>query len=80
MAGLLAADAGEIAGRPSAYFGKPVTVVAEVEAVHGPNAFTLNDRAKLDDGNMWPVAFALKKLTPAEEKVIVALVKKAEGM
>ena len=36
-----------------------------------------NDIAKLDDGNMWPVAFALKKLTPVEEKKIVALVKKA---
>jgi uncharacterized protein YdhG (YjbR/CyaY superfamily) len=36
-----------------------------------------NDNAKLDDGNMWPVAFALKKLTAADEKAIRALVKKA---
>ena len=36
-----------------------------------------NDAASLDDGAMWPVAFALKELTPAEEKKIVALVKKA---
>ncbi|KKR51026.1 MAG: hypothetical protein UT84_C0003G0021 [Candidatus Curtissbacteria bacterium GW2011_GWA1_40_16] len=36
-----------------------------------------NDTAKLDEGNMWPVAFALKKLTPAEEVKIVWLVKKA---
>jgi uncharacterized protein YdhG (YjbR/CyaY superfamily) len=36
-----------------------------------------NDRANLDDGDMWPTAFALKKLTGAEEKRIVALVKKA---
>lgn len=35
------------------------------------------DAAKLDDGNVWPVAYALKKLTPADEKKIVALVKKA---
>lgn len=35
------------------------------------------DAAKIDDGAMWPVAFALKKLTPADEKKIVALVKKA---
>lgn len=35
------------------------------------------DAAKIDDGNMWPIAFALIKLTPAEEKEIVALVKKA---
>ncbi len=36
-----------------------------------------NDRANLDDGAMWPTSFALKKLTAAEEKRIVALVKKA---
>jgi len=36
-----------------------------------------NDTAMLDDGNMWPTAFALMKLTAAEEKKIVALIKKA---
>ncbi len=36
-----------------------------------------NDSAKLDQGAMWPVAFALKELTAAEEKKIRALVKKA---
>jgi uncharacterized protein YdhG (YjbR/CyaY superfamily) len=39
--------------------------------------FGFNDTANLDDGNMWPASFALKKLTAAEEKKIVALVKKA---
>jgi uncharacterized protein YdhG (YjbR/CyaY superfamily) len=39
--------------------------------------FGFNDSANLDDGNMWPIAFALKELAPAEEKRIVALVKKA---
>jgi uncharacterized protein YdhG (YjbR/CyaY superfamily) len=39
--------------------------------------FGFNDAAKLDDGNMWPTSFALTKLTPAEEKKIGALVKKA---
>lgn len=38
-----------------------------------------SDKAKLDDGNMWPVAFALRQLTPADEQRIVALVKKALG-
>lgn|SRR5690606_23705050 len=38
-----------------------------------------NDIAYLDEGNMWPVAYALKELTPAEEEKIVALVKKAVG-
>lgn len=33
--------------------------------------------AHLDEGEMWPVAFALKELTPTEEKKIIALVKKA---
>jgi uncharacterized protein YdhG (YjbR/CyaY superfamily) len=36
-----------------------------------------SDRANLDEGAMWPTAFALKKLTAAEEARIVALVKKA---
>ena len=36
-----------------------------------------SDRANLDDGAMWPTAFALKQLTAAEEARIVALVKKA---
>ncbi|HEV7639768.1 MAG TPA: DUF1801 domain-containing protein [Gaiellaceae bacterium] len=36
-----------------------------------------NDRAKLDDGSMWPVAYALTKLTAADEAKIRALVKKA---
>jgi uncharacterized protein YdhG (YjbR/CyaY superfamily) len=35
--------------------------------------------AHLDDGNMWPVAFAVAKLTATEEARIVALVKKAVG-
>jgi len=39
--------------------------------------FGFSDAAKLDDGNMWPAAFALKKLTAADEARIRALVKKA---
>jgi len=38
-----------------------------------------NEAAKLDDGNMWPTAFALQKLTSKEEAKIRALVKKAVG-
>ena len=41
------------------------------------STFGFNDSANLDEGAMWPVAFALKELTPAEEKRISALVKKA---
>ena len=39
--------------------------------------FGFNDTAKLDEGSMWPVAFALEKLTAPDEKKIAALVKKA---
>ena len=38
-----------------------------------------NDVAKLDEGTMWPVVFALKELTAADEKKIASLVKKAVG-
>jgi uncharacterized protein YdhG (YjbR/CyaY superfamily) len=38
-----------------------------------------NDSAKLDQGSMWPVAYALTKLTAADETKIRALVKKAVG-
>jgi hypothetical protein len=36
-----------------------------------------NDSANLDEGAMWPTAFALKELTATEEARISALVKKA---
>lgn len=39
--------------------------------------FGFQDAAQLDEGNMWPTGFALKKLTSAEEKKITDLVKKA---
>jgi uncharacterized protein YdhG (YjbR/CyaY superfamily) len=38
-----------------------------------------NDKAHLDDGTMWPVAYALEELTAANEARIVALVTKAAG-
>jgi hypothetical protein len=39
--------------------------------------FGFNDPANLDEGSMWPIAFALTKLSDADEKKIGALVKKA---
>jgi uncharacterized protein YdhG (YjbR/CyaY superfamily) len=39
--------------------------------------FGFNDAANLDEGAMWPVAFALTELTAADEATIAALVKKA---
>ena len=39
--------------------------------------FGFNDAANLDDGAMWPTAFALLKLTATDEATIAAIVKKA---
>jgi uncharacterized protein YdhG (YjbR/CyaY superfamily) len=39
--------------------------------------FGFSDKANLDDGAMWPTAFALKELAAAAEARIAALVKKA---
>jgi hypothetical protein len=39
--------------------------------------FGFSDKADLDEGTVWPVAFALKELTAADEARIGALVKKA---
>ena len=36
-----------------------------------------NDTATLDEGELWPISFALKELTPAGEAKIAALVKRA---
>ena len=39
--------------------------------------FGFQDAANLDDGDLWPTSFALKKLTPAVEEKIAKLVKRA---
>ncbi|GAA3227222.1 iron chaperone [Oerskovia jenensis] len=41
--------------------------------------FGFNDVAQLDDGTLWPVAFALTELTPENEATIADLVKRAAG-
>jgi uncharacterized protein YdhG (YjbR/CyaY superfamily) len=41
------------------------------------STFGFSDKANLDEGAMWPNAYALKELTAAEETRIAALVKKA---
>ena len=41
--------------------------------------FGFEEAAKIDDGDFWPTSYALLELTPAVEKKIVALVKKAAG-
>jgi uncharacterized protein YdhG (YjbR/CyaY superfamily) len=64
-----------------AYANKDGKVVCFFQSAQKFNAryatFGFNDTANLDEGVMWPTAYALKELTTAEEKRIVALVKKA---
>ncbi|MEZ0240355.1 MAG: iron chaperone [Chloroflexota bacterium] len=43
------------------------------------STFGFQPDAKIDDGEMWPVAFAVTKLTPRAEARITELVKKAAG-
>ena len=71
---------------PKTWYGMPAyakdgKVVCFFQAASKFNAryatLGFNDVANLDEGAMWPTAFALKELTAAEEAKIVALVKKA---
>lgn len=41
------------------------------------SSFGFSDSANLDEGDMWPVSYALKQLTPAVEARVVDLVKEA---
>jgi len=43
------------------------------------STFEFQPDARLDDGEMWPVSFAVTKLTAGVESRIAELVKKAEG-
>jgi uncharacterized protein YdhG (YjbR/CyaY superfamily) len=64
-----------------AYANKDGKIVCFFQSAQKFNAryatLGFNDAANLDEGAMWPVAFALKELTDAEEAKIAALVKKA---
>jgi len=74
---------------PKTWYGMPAyanadgKVVCFFQAAAKFNAryatFGFNDTANLDDGAMWPTAFALKELKAADEARIAALVKKAVG-
>ena len=51
---------------------------AEIAGHHdGGEDRRLRDKVEHDQGAMWPIAFALPKLTAADEARIAALVKKA---
>ena len=71
---------------PKLWYGMPAyakdgKVVCFFQAAQKFNAryatFGFNDAANLDDGAMWPTAFALTELTASDEERIAALVKKA---
>jgi len=82
---IIKANAPELAaklwyGMPS-YANKDGKIVCFFQAAQKFNtryaSFGFNDVANLDDGAVWPVAFALKELTDDDEARIGALVKKA---
>ena len=71
---------------PKTYYGMPADAKAgKVICFYKPaskfkvrySTFEFQADARLDDGEMWPVSFAVTKLTPAVEARIVALVKQA---
>ena len=73
---------------PRTWYGMPAyakdgNVVCFFQSAHKFKAryatFGFSDKAKLDEGTVWPVAFALKELTAADEVRISALVKRAVG-
>lgn len=72
--------------RPKTWYGMPayelegkVVCFFQGAAKFGSRYATLgfNDAANLDDGDMWPTSFALRRLTPAVEELVAALVTKA---
>jgi uncharacterized protein YdhG (YjbR/CyaY superfamily) len=71
---------------PRTWYGMPAyaedgNVVCFFQSAHKFKAryatFGFSDKASLDEGTVWPVAFALKELTTADEARIGALVKRA---
>ena len=71
---------------PKTWYGMPAyakdgKVVCYFQSAHKFKSryatFGFNDAANLDEGTMWPTAFALTELTAADEARIGALVKKA---
>ena len=72
--------------RPRTWYGMPAYAKDDKVVCFFKNAgkfktryatLGFSDKANLDDGAMWPTEFALKELTPAVEKKIATLVKKA---
>ena len=66
-------------GMPAYTDGNKIICFFRSRKKFGERYMTLgfNDVAKLDEGNLWPISFALTELTAAEEAKIATLVKKA---
>jgi uncharacterized protein YdhG (YjbR/CyaY superfamily) len=72
---------------PKTWYGMPAYANAEGKAVvffqdsgkfkYRYSTLGFQDVANLDDGELWPVSYALKSWSPAVEKQVVKLVKKA---
>lgn len=71
---------------PKLWYGMPAYAKAGKIVCHFQSAqkfktryatFGFSDAARLDEGNMWPNAYAVTRLTAADEATIAALVKKA---
>ena len=68
-------------GMPAYTNGNKIVCFFRSREKFGERYMTLgfNDVARLDEGEMWPVYFAIKELTDAAEVAIGTLVKKAVG-
>jgi len=66
-------------GMPAYTDGNKILCFFRSKQKFGERFMTLgfNDVAKLDDGNMWPIYFAIKELTDIERNQITSLVRKA---
>jgi len=66
-------------GMPAYSNGNKIVCFFRSRKKFGERFMTLgfNDVAKLDDGNMWPIYYALTELTSSEESKIAGLIKKA---
>jgi hypothetical protein len=84
---LLSAEVPELT--PRTWYGQPayakdgkVLCFFQAAAKFGTEyaTFGFNEAPLLDNGTMWPTAFGIRKLTAADEKQLVALVKKAAAL
>jgi hypothetical protein len=66
-------------GSPAYYRGAGLICYFQETAKFKTRYITLgfSDKAHLDEGNVWPVVYAVLELTPADEERIAALVKQA---